>query len=113
MPMAVATAEPAVTMAMAIAGSAIALPGVLLDDADGDVTLDEATLAARRLAECGRSEAVEVAHGAGSRFVEERDGVGGEELAVAAGAPQAHADVLGGVVGRERRDLEAVVQARV
>ena len=58
-------------------------------------------------------EAVEVAHRAERGLVEQHDGVGGEHLAVAAGAMQAHAQVLGGVVGRERGDLEPVMDARV
>jgi hypothetical protein len=45
--------------------------------------------------------------------VQERGGIASEDLAVAAGAAQAHAEILGGVVGRERIDLDAVVQARV
>src|SRR5262245_30752974 len=114
MPMAIATAVTAVATVMASpAVSAIAFACVVLDDADGDVALDEPALAAGGLAEGCGGEAVEVAHGTSGRLVEEGDGVGGEELAVAAGAAEAHADVLGGVVGRERRDLEAMVQARV
>ena len=44
--------------------------------------------------------------------MEERSGVGGEELAVAAGAAEAHSEVLGGVVGCEGVELEPVVKAR-
>jgi hypothetical protein len=61
-------------------------------------TFDEAALAAGGLAQGGSSEAVEIAHGAGGGLVEERNGVGGKELAVAAGAAEAHTEVLGGVV---------------
>ena len=102
-------------MAMASGGGAsvIALAGVGLDDAGDDVALDEIALLARGLAEGGGGEAVEVAHGAGGGLVEQRGGVGGEELAIAADAAQPHAQVLGGVVGRERGDLEAVVDTRV
>ena len=46
------------------------------------------------------------AHGAGGGLVEERGGVGREELALAAGVTEAQAKVLGGVVGDERLDLE-------
>jgi len=45
--------------------------------------------------------------------VEHGHRVGGEELAVAADAVQADADVLGGVVGDERVEMETSVKARV
>jgi hypothetical protein len=45
--------------------------------------------------------------------VEERGGVGREQLAVAAGVAEAEAKILGGVVGGEGLDLEAVMEARV
>lgn len=72
-------------------GSAVALARVLLDDADHGVALDELALAAGGLTEGGGGEAVEVAHGAGGGLVQEGDGVGGKELAVAAGATKAEA----------------------
>jgi hypothetical protein len=71
--------------------------GVGLQDAGEDVALDEAALAASDLAEGGRGEAIDVAHGAGGGLVEQGDGILGEELAVTAGA--AEAEVFGGVVG--------------
>ena len=92
--------------------SAIAFAGVGLDDARDDVALDKLTLLAGGLAEGGGGEAIEIAHGAGG-LVEEHRRVEREDLAVAAGAAHAQAEVLGGVVGSERRDLEAVVEARV
>ena len=46
-------------------------------------------------------------------FVEHRNAVGGEELLVAADGRQAHSDVIGGVVGRERLNRQAVGQPRV
>jgi hypothetical protein len=45
--------------------------------------------------------------------VEEGNGVGGEQLAFAAGVAEAETEVLGGVGGGERLDLEAVMKARV
>jgi hypothetical protein len=45
--------------------------------------------------------------------VEHGDGVGGEELLVAADGGKAHSDVVGGVVGSERLDRQAVGQPRV
>lgn len=73
------------------AGSSVALPSVGLDDAGSDVALDELALLARGLAERVGGEAVEIAHGAEGRLVEEHDGLGGEYLAVAADAMEAHA----------------------
>src|SRR5204863_10184994 len=102
--------------AMAMASelkSAVPFASVLLDDAGGGVALDELALAAGGLAEGSGGEAVEVAHRAGGGLVQERDGVACEQLAFAAGAAEAEAQVLGGVVGREGRNLEAVVQTRV
>lgn len=58
--------------------SAVALAGIGLDDASDDVSLDELTLLPGGLSEGGSGEAVEVAHGAGGRFVEEGNGVAGE-----------------------------------
>jgi len=45
--------------------------------------------------------------------VEEDGGVGRKDLAGAACALQAQAQILGGVVGGQRGDFEAVVEARV
>ncbi len=56
---------------------------------------------------------VEVPHAAGGGLVGHGDGVGGEEVAITAGPLEAHADVLGGVLGAERVDVDAPVQARV
>ncbi len=78
--------------------SAIALAGVGLDDASGDVALDELALLPGGLAKGGRGEAVEITHGAGGGFVQEGGG-GGEQLAVTADV--AEAEVLGSVVGSE------------
>jgi hypothetical protein len=61
----------------------VAILGV--DDAGDDIAFDELALAACGLPEGGGSEAVEVAHGAESRLVEQRGGVGSEDLAIAAG----------------------------
>jgi hypothetical protein len=102
-----------VLAASGLAIASVALPGIRFDDAGDDVTLDELALLARGLAEGVRGEAVEIAHGAEGGLVEEDDGVGREDLAVAAGARQAHAQVLGGVLGGEGRDVEAVVDARI
>ena len=44
--------------------------------------------------------------------MKERGGVAGEELLVAAGAAEARAEVLGGVVGRKGAELEPMVKAR-
>ena len=45
--------------------------------------------------------------------MEHRHGVGGEELAVAADAVEAYADVFGRVVGDERVHVETAMDARV
>jgi hypothetical protein len=83
---------------------AAALAGVGLDDPSDDVALDELPLFLGSLSKNSSSETVEVAHGAGGGFVEEADGVGGEELPIAACLAEAQAEVLGGVVGDERLD---------
>src|SRR3954469_6609915 len=95
------------------AESSVTLPGVGLDDANDDVALDELALLACGLAERGGGEAVEVAHGADGGLVEQHGGVGGEDLAGAAGAFEAHAEVLGGVIRGERADFEPVMNTGV
>lgn len=92
-------------------GSGFAVVG--LDDASDDIALDDLALLLGGFPERGCGEAVEIAHGPGSGLVEEADGVGGEELAIAAGLTEAKAQILGGVVGDEGLDLEAVVDSRV
>ncbi len=77
--------------------SAVAFARVFLDDADHGVAFDELALATNGLAEDRSGEAVEVAHGPGGGLVQERNGVGGEELAVAAGC-------RGASVARSRSD---------
>ena len=114
--MATAPVPVANAMAMVSVGggrSAIALPAVGLDDAGDDVALDELALLLGGLAEGSGGEAVEVAHRAGGGFVQEGRGVAREQLAVAAGVAEAEPEVLGGVVGNEGFDLEAVMKARV
>lgn len=63
----------------------VPLSGIRLDDVSDHVPLDELPLLARGLAKRGRREAIEIAHRAGGGLVEEDDGVGGEDLARAAG----------------------------
>jgi hypothetical protein len=84
-------------------GSGLAVVG--LDDTSDDIALDDLAFLLRGFPERGRGKAVEIAHGAGSGLVEEADGVGGEQFAIAAGLAEAQAQVLGGVVGDERLDL--------
>jgi hypothetical protein len=90
--------------------SAVAVAGVRLDDAGDDVALDELALLPGGLAEGGGGEAIEVTHGAGSRLVQERDRIGREQVAFAAGVAEAHAEVLRRVVGEQRFDLESMVE---
>jgi hypothetical protein len=71
--------------------------------------LDELALLPGRLAETAGGEPVEVAHAAGGGLVEHLDGVVGEDVAVAAGALQPVAQVLGDVLGGERVDVEPPV----
>ena len=92
-------------------GSGFAVVG--LDDAGDDVALDELALLLGGLAERGGGEAVDVPHGAEGGLVQQADRVGGKQLALAAGALQAEAEILGGVLGDEGLDLEAVMDARV
>jgi len=86
--------------------------GVGLKDGLDDVALDEFSFSACAAADGVVGDAVDVAKRAGGGFVEDCDGVGGEELFGDAGSGEASADVLGGVVGRERLDAEAVCQSR-
>jgi len=92
-------------------GRAVAALG--FDSPGHAVALDEAALLAGGLAQRGRGEAVDLAHGAGGGLVQKRDGVGRKELAVAASALQTQAQVLGGVLGHERLDGDAMVESRV
>ena len=55
------------------------------------VALDELALLARGIPEGSGGDAVDVAHGAGRRLVQKGDGVGGKDLAVAAGAAEPQA----------------------
>jgi hypothetical protein len=82
---------------------------VSVDDAAEDIALDELALSPGGLAQGGRGEAVEVPQGAAGGLVEHGDGVAGEDLALAAGLPQADAHVFGGVFGSERADDETPV----
>ena len=83
----------------------------LIEQPADDVALDQPLLASGGLAQGGGRESVEVTHAAGGGLMEERSGVGREELAVAACATETHTEVLGGVVGREGVELEAVVKS--
>src|SRR6266498_3022907 len=94
-------------------GRASVFAVVRLDDATDEDADDDLSLLLGSVAERARGEAVEIAHGPGSGLVEEADGVGGEELAIAAGLAETEAQVLGGVVGDKGLDLEAVVDPRV
>lgn len=91
------------------ARQSVPLSRIRLDDVDDHVPLDELALLARRLSQRSGGEAIEVAHRAGGGLVEADDGVGGEHLARAAGTGHPHAEGLGGVVWRQREDLEAMV----
>jgi hypothetical protein len=98
---------------MVYGGCASALAVVGLNNAGDDVALDELSLLLGGLAERSGSEAVDLPHGAEGGLVEQADRVGGKQLAFAAGATQAETDILGGVVGNEGFDLEAVMDPRV
>lgn len=76
-----------------------------------DCAVDEAALFCGGEAEGVGGEAVEVAHGALGGLVQECECVGVEEVAVAAGASEAEAEVLCGVAGKEGLDVEAGVEA--
>ena len=84
-----------------------------VDDAGEDVAFDELLLAAGGLAERCGGEAVDVTKRAVGGLVHHGQAVGGEELPLAAGALEAVADVLAGVLGGERLDGEPVGDARV
>src|SRR5439155_17898248 len=78
-----------------------------------DVALHELSLLRGGFAEGSGGEAVDVPHGAEGGLVTQADGVGGKQLALAADALQTEAEILGSVLGDERLDLEAVMDARV
>ena len=59
------------------------------------------------------AQTVKVTHRAGGRFMQQHDRIGAEYFALDANARQAHAQILGGVLGSQRGDLEAVMDARV
>ena len=58
-------------------------------------------------------ESVDVSQRARSRFVKHGERIVGYQLSLDAGALEAEAYVLGGVIGATSRDREAVVDARV
>lgn len=91
----------------------LALAVIGLDDAGDDVALDELSLLLGGLAERSGGETVDVPHGAEGGLVKQADGVGGKQLALAASALQAEAEILGGVLGDQGFDLEAMVNPRV
>jgi hypothetical protein len=82
-----------------------------VDDAGEDVALDELLLPARGLTEGRGGQPVDVTQGAGRGLVQHGDGVGAEELSLAADALQADAQVLGGVLG-ERGSTRSRVCSR-
>lgn len=82
--------------------SAVAFARVFLDDADHGVAFDELALATNGLAEDRSGEAVEVAHGPGGGRVQER---------TASEAKSSRSQPA--VVGRQWRDLEAMMELRV
>jgi hypothetical protein len=84
-----------------------------LEDGLQGVAFDEFAFSSSSSAESVVSDAVDVAEAAGSGFVEDGDGVGGEEFLVAADGGEANTDVVGGVFGRERSDGQSVVDAGV
>ncbi len=89
------------------AGSVVAGEG--LGDAGDDLALDELLLTARRLAESGGGEAVDLAQGPQRHFVQGREGVVGEQGALAPRGVEAETDVLGRVGDGGGGDEEAVV----
>src|SRR4051812_44589297 len=91
--------------------SALAIVG--FNDSGDDVALDELSLLLGGLAKRGGGETVDVPHGAEGGLMKQADGVGGKQLALAASATQAEAEIFGGVLGHEWLDLEAVMDARV
>src|SRR5688500_12453487 len=86
---------------------------VMLQDASEDVTVDDLAFLAGRGTEAGGGDAVEVTKTSGGGLVEERDGVGMEDVAITAGTAEAHSQVVGGVVGPERIDREPTGQTGV
>jgi len=56
-----------------------------------------------------RSDSVDVAQGSAGGFVEDGDGVVGEQILGATDATDADTDVVGGIVGTERADRESMV----
>ncbi len=82
-----------------------------LGDAGDDLTLDELLLTTSGLAEGGGGEAVDLAQGALRLLVQSREGVIGEQGALAAGGVEAETDVLCRVRHSGGGDQEAVVNA--
>ncbi len=82
-----------------------------MQEAVDDVALDEAALLLGAVAEGCGGEAVEVAEHAVGAFVQAGDRVVLQQTGVGAGLFEAQCEVGGGVLGGERTDLEAVVDA--
>jgi hypothetical protein len=87
--------------------------GVRLENGLDDVALDKLALATRTVSERVVGDAVDVVQGSRSGLVNHGGCVRGEKLLGGAGGEEARANVLGGVVRRERLDAEPVGKAGV
>src|SRR6266508_85343 len=87
-------------------GSPVVLELVAVKDVREEIALDALALLPGGLAQAFGREPVEITHAAGGGIVEHGDFVVGEDLAVAVGALHPVAQVLGGVLGRERVDVQ-------
>jgi putative transposase len=93
--------------------SRVALDPVAVDDAGQELALNEAFLAAGRFVQAAGGDTVQLAHAAHRCLVQQGHGVGCEYLALDTGVLHAVAQVLRGVLGRERVDVQSDVEPRV
>ncbi len=80
------------------------LDGILAYGEGDSAALDELGADVGGVAHGCVGQAAEVTQRSSGSFVEQANGVGGEDLAVAANAGEARSEVVGGVVGRDRAD---------
>lgn len=102
--------EPAAPPRMAIPRGRTLLVGV--DDAHHGVALDELPLSPPGVAQGGLGEAVEVAQAVGC-LVQHRERVFGEDVTIAADESEAVSQVVCGIVGARRVEVQAVLNPRV
>jgi len=88
-------------------------PGFGVDDTGDGISFDEFAFSASGIAKRGGGEAVQVAQRSGGGFMEHGQRVCSDKLAVTACLFESRANVIGGVVWGQRREVKPRVNTRV